>query len=110
VRRRSFLKLAGVATVAATARLALPGWVPVANAAKRVTALDGKQYRGDRHGYIFVSEDAGATWNPHTFLGPQYPIRKMLIDPSGRVQANVGYRSRMFKLHLAPDAKSWMTT
>jgi hypothetical protein len=109
MKRRSFLKVAGLATGAATLRFAIPAFVEPVAAARKITAPDGKMYRGDRYGHIFVSDDAGATWNLHTYLGPEYPITRMTIDPTGRVQTKVGYRGRSFRLWLAPDSTSWMT-
>lgn len=107
--RRGFLKLAGLAAVGATVRLVVPAWAEPAAAARRVTAPDGKIYRGDLRGHIFVSSDKGASWSLHTNLGSQIRIRRMDRDSRGRVRAVVGYRGRLFPLYLGADARSWMS-
>jgi hypothetical protein len=111
MRRRSFLKLVGLASVWATslgARGALAA-VPAASPSRETAHLGwtGLRYRADG-GRIYVSADDGASWDHHTYLGPDYAVQRMVDDASG-VRLSVGYGGRTFNLRLGSDQRSWRT-
>ena len=113
MRRRAFLKLVGLASVAGS----LP-WVSAVAAASRrpagspaatqLSAPGSRLYQG-RGGRIYMSSDAGRSWQLHTDLGPEYDVRRVLTDDAGGATARVGYGGRSFRLTLAPDLRSWLT-
>jgi hypothetical protein len=107
MRRRTFLKFLGLASLGATARL--PFFAAVAAAATKTVAHSGRLYRTDGSGKISVSTDGGATWSLHTNLGRSYSVTKLAVDRSNRLNASVGFGGWSFALVLAPDLKMWRT-
>jgi len=104
--RRTFLKLAATATVAAASQLAFP-WA--ASAASRQVSFAGSLYRAGGGGRIETSTNAGRTWALHSDLGDMYRITKLAVDRRNRLRLTVGYAGRTFPLVLAPDKRSWLT-
>lgn len=104
--RRRFLKLAGLASLGAWLQISVfrnePG--------KAVAAAGGKLYRGDRGGRIYASRDGGTSWQLHTYLGPNYSVKRMAKDRRGSVGTTVGFGAREFRLALDADERSWRTT
>jgi len=114
VRRRTFLKLVGLTSGAAVlpvsglvASAASPGRTGLQPATKRAEP-SSLQYRGSG-GRIFVSSDAGRTWQLHTNLGPEYDVERLVTDGAAGALATVGFGGRTFPLSLAPDLRSWLT-
>ena len=110
MRRRSFLKLIGLASVwasslSASAVAAVTQRSPTRDPAELATT--GLRYQANG-GRVYVSSDNGTSWAPHTYLGPDYAIRRLVTDGSA-VQLTVGYLGRTFDLTLAADLRSWMT-
>jgi hypothetical protein len=106
--RRTFLKVAGTATVAAAYRLANP-WAAVA--ASRSVSYAGSLYRAGGAGRIETSADGGRSWTLHSDLGDIYSIKNLAVDGSKtRLGLTVGYAGRTFPLVLAQDKRSWLTT
>jgi hypothetical protein len=106
--RRSFLKVAGSATVAAACRLAFP-WA--ATAASQYVAYAGSLYRAAGAGKIETSADGGRGWRLHSDLGDVYSIPNLAVDGrNSRLDLTVGYAGRTFPLVLAQDKRSWLTT
>ena len=108
MRRRRFLKLVGLTSLAAVIRV--PFDAPIAAAPLRVVAYEGRHYRGDAAGYIYVSSDGGYTWTVHTNLGPMFSIDRLAVDRRSRLRAIVGYSGRSFDLQLAANRRSWLST
>jgi len=108
MRRRSFLKLVGLATTGAALRMALP--IAAAAAASKAVSWGGSLYRSDGSGRVFVSGDAGKSWALHSDLGADYAVSRIAVDRGDHLQATVGYRAWSFKLTLAPNLRSWLTT
>jgi hypothetical protein len=104
MRRRSFLKAAGLTALAAS----LPFGISPVAAAARPVAAGGLLYRPDG-GRILVSRDAGATWTVHTNLGSDYAVRRLEGDGASGVRAGVGFGKRTFDLVLGADQRSWFT-
>jgi hypothetical protein len=105
--RRTFLKVAGSATVAAAGQLAFP-WA--AAAATRYVTYAGSLYRAGGAGKIQTSADGGRSWALHSDLGDMYSIKNLAVDGSNtRLGLTVGYGGRTFPLVLAQDKRSWLT-
>ena len=106
MRRREFLKLSGAALGSAVLfglSLQLAG-MPVE------VIAGGKHFRGFRNqGDIFVSEDAGQSWQLHSRLGSQYSIDDLFVDAGDQIYARVGFMQYQFQLFLSPDGKQWKT-
>lgn len=103
--RRRFLELVGLASLGAWLQISLFRTEP----GKSVAAATGKLYRGDR-GRIYSSRDGGASWQLHTYLGPDYSVKRLAKDRRDVVATTVGYRGREFRLALADDERTWRTT
>ena len=107
MQRREFLKLSG-ATLGST--LLLTGLFRLGSALPVEAQSRGKHFRGYRNeGDIFVSEDAGETWQLHTRLGPQYSIDDLFVDSEDQMYAQVGFMQYHFQLFLSKDGKQWNT-
>jgi hypothetical protein len=105
--RRTFLKLAGFATVMGASRLAFP-WA--AAAASQYVSYGGSLYRAGGAGKIETSSDGGRTWVLHSDLGDMYSMTKLAVDRrNSRLDLTVGYAGRTFPLVLAQDKRSWLT-
>src|SRR5919108_6576546 len=105
MQRREFLKLWGAA---------LGSTVLLAGLSRQLAALhvealfQGKLFRGYRNqGDIFVSEDAGESWQLHARLGPQYSIDDLFVDTADQMYARVGFMQYQFQLFLSKDGKQW---
>ena len=106
MQRREFLKLSG-ATLGSTALLT--GLFNVVSALPVEVQARGKNYRGYRNdGNIYVSGDAGETWELHTKLGSEYSIDDLFVDSADQLYARVGFRQYHFHLFLAKDGQ-WKT-
>ena len=105
--RRDFLKLSGAAfgsTLLLTGLFRLTSTLPVEARSR------GRHFRGYRNdGDIFVSEDAGETWQLHTRLGSEYSIDDLFVDSSEQMYAQVGFMGYDFQLFLSKDGKQWKT-
>ena len=107
MQRKTFLKVAGSATVAAAGQLAFP-WAAAAGG--RNVSYAGSLYRAGGAGKIETSADGGRRWTLHSDLGDMYSIKKLAVDGSNtRLGLTVGYAGRTFPLVLAPDKRSWLT-
>lgn len=105
--RREFLKLSG-ATLGST--LLLTGLFRLASALPVEAQTRGRHFRGYRNdGDIFVSEDAGETWQLHTRLGSQYSVDDLFVDSEDQMYAQVGFMGYHFQLFLSKDGKQWKT-
>jgi hypothetical protein len=107
MQRREFLKFAGTAL---GSTLILTG-VSHHFATLPVEAKSqGKHFRGYRNqGDIFVSEDAGLTWQLHARLGSEYSIDDLFVDAADQMNARVGFMGYHFQLFLSEDGKQWKT-
>ena len=107
MQRREFLKLAG----AAFGSTVLLTGVSSQLAALPVEAISrGKLFRGFRNqGDIFVSEDAGETWQLHAHLGEQYSVDDLFVDHTDQMYARVGFLHYQFQLFLSEDGAKWKT-
>ena len=107
MQRRDFLKLSGATLGSTLLLLGLPqfvGAMPVEAQAR------GKRFRGYRKdGDIFVSHDAGETWQLHTRLGSQYSISDFIVDYTDQVYVKVGFMGYHFHLILSQTGDQWKT-
>ena len=108
MQRREFLKLSGAAFASSLLPIGL---------SRQLTTLpveakyQGKLFRGYRNqGDIFVSEDAGKTWQLHTRLGSEYSIDDLFVDTADQMNARVGFMQHHFQLFLSKDGQQWKTT
>jgi hypothetical protein len=108
MQRREFLKLSGAAL---GSTLLLTGLSRQLAAALPVEARSrGRHFRGYRNdGDIFVSEDAGETWQLHTRLGSEYSVDDLFVDSEAQMYAQVGFMQYHFQLFLSKDGKQWKT-
>jgi len=106
MQRREFLKLSGAAL---GSTLLLTGLFHKVSALPVEAQSAGKFYRGYRNdGDIFVSLDAGETWQLHSRLGSEYSIQDLFTDVSGQMYAKVGFMQYHFHLFLSKDGQ-WKT-
>ena len=114
MRRRTFLKLVGLTSVAAVlsgsalASAASTSGATGSHSAVRRTGPSSLSYRG-RNGRIFVSANGGRSWKHHTNLGPDYRVSRVDTNGSGGATATIGYAGRSFALALSPNLRSWLT-
>ena len=107
MQRREFLKLSGAGVGSAVLLTGLSRQL----ATLPVEAIfQGKLFRGFRNGGdIFVSEDAGKTWQLHARLGPQYSVDDLFVNAADHMQARVGFMQYQFQLSLSSDGNQWKT-
>jgi hypothetical protein len=84
-------------------------YIPIVRKAPVELAANGMVLRGTNNGEIYISHDAGSTWQLHTRLGSQCAINNLFLDGSQRIRAQVGFMGRAFDLVLANDNKYWLT-
>ena len=108
MQRREFLKLSGAAL---GSTLLLTGLSRQLAAGLPVEAQSrGRHFRGYRNdGDIYVSGDAGESWQLHTRLGSEYSIDDLFVDSSDQMYAQVGFMQYHFQLFLSKDGKQWRT-
>jgi hypothetical protein len=107
MQRREFLKLAGAGLGSTLLLSGLSGQLAVLPVQAK---SQGKLFRGYRNdGDIFVSEDAGETWQLHNRLGSQFSIDDLFVDASDQMYAQVGFMQYHFQLFLSKDGKQWKT-
>ena len=107
MQRRDFLKLSGAAL---GSTFLLTGFFRLVSALPVEAQFRGKHFRGYRSdGDIFVSEDAGETWQLHTRLGPQYSIDDLFVDSDHQIYAQISFMQYGFQLFLSEDGKQWKT-
>lgn len=107
MRRRKFLKLLGLTSLAGS--IPLPFASVAGAAAAKPISSGGRYYRTDGSGQVFVSLDKGETWALHSDLGPDYSVTRLASDRSDRLHATVGYSAWSFELLLASNQLSWLT-
>ena len=106
--RRKFLKLLGLAAVAAS--VPVPFGATAARAAPKAVEHAGRLYRAAGRGRIDMSADDGATWSRHSNLGDDNSVLKLVVDRADQMHATIGFARWTFVLVLAPDETSWLTT
>jgi hypothetical protein len=72
--------------------------------------VQGLMYRGATDGNIYLSRDAGKTWQVHTRFGAGYSIQSLFVDWLGRVCVRVGFAGHSFDLFLSKNGAFWQTT
>lgn len=107
MRRRKFLKLLGLTSLAGT--IPLPFASVTAAAAAKPISSGGRYYKADGSGRVYVSVDKGKTWAVHSNLGSDCSVTSLVSDRSDRLHATVGYSEWKFELLLASNQISWLT-
>ena len=104
--RRDFLKLGGVISAAA-----LVGFVPLGSLASIPVEAwsDDKLYRGTSDGKVYVSSNAGKSWQLHTNFGSEFSISALTPHHTGPLHAQLEYQGHSFELALALNKKNWKT-
>lgn len=69
----------------------------------------GLSYRGTRDGDVYVSKDAGLTWQLHTRFGSGFSIVDLKAGAREQLLARIEYVGHDFGLSLAPNSHTWMT-
>ena len=112
--RRNFLKVSGL-TAGALAALRLPKWFSLAleHGAQSAPETGGiqsrKLYRGGEAGSIFMSQDAGQTWQLHSRFGPAYSIQNIFTDANGQIYLLAGFKEHTFELVLSKNEQAWLS-
>ncbi|NOH01779.1 MAG: hypothetical protein HND47_07375 [Chloroflexi bacterium] len=101
--RRDFLKLSGLMSTIL--------FLPLGKAANLSIEAQagGSHYRGTLDGRVYVSPDAGRTWQLHTDFGSMFPVLDMAADGHENVHARLGFSGYTFRLTLSPNSKAWRT-
>jgi len=104
--RREFLKLSGLFSAALLVQIH-----PLRKATSFPAEVvsQGKHYRANSDGKIYVSADAGKSWQLHTNFGSDFSILDLWTDLWGQVQVQLGFAGRSFILTLAREGKIWRT-
>jgi hypothetical protein len=102
--RRDFLKLSGLLSAAAL--------MPFNSLAKAVSSpaevdVQGRLYRGTSDGKIFISPDAGKTWQLHTNFGSDFSIVHLGLNFWGELEAQLGFAGNSFEVALGKNGKAW---
>ncbi len=104
--RRDFLKLGSLLSLALVAPInplsKLSGFAVE-------TEAQGLLYRGTHDGEVYVSKDAGGTWQLHTRFGADCAITRLSVGAGQRVVARIEYLGHPFYLSLGPDTRAWRT-
>jgi hypothetical protein len=104
--RREFLKLGGLFSSA---------FIILSNPVGKIVSLPlevqahGKVYRATNPGKIYISENAGKTWQLHTNFGSEYSILDLRANLWDQVHAQLGFSSHNFELKLAQNEQNWLT-
>src|SRR4051794_4539600 len=102
--RREFLKLGGLFSAAVMMRfnsLAKAVSFPVE------VEVHGKLFRGTSEGKIYVSGDAGKSWQMHTNFGADISILDLRTNFWGQLQTQLDIAGHSFELALAHGGKTW---
>jgi hypothetical protein len=104
--RRDFLKLGGLFSAAVMIRfnsLAKAVSFPVEVEAQ------GKLFRGTSDGKIYISADAGKSWQLQTNFGADVAILDLRTNFWGQLQTQLETAGYNFELVLAQTGKGWKT-
>ena len=102
--RRDFLKLSGLLSAAVFIQ-----FNALANTASFPVEAQGKLFRSTSDGKIYMSGDAGKSWQLHTNFGSEISILELRTNFWGQVQTQLGIAGHSFKLALAHEGKIWKT-
>jgi hypothetical protein len=103
--RRNFLKLSGLLSAAVFMQF---------NSLEKAVSFpveveaQGKLFRGTSDGKIYISANAGKSWQLHTNFGSAFYIFG-LADDWGQVHAQLGFEGHSFELALIENGKTWRT-
>lgn len=102
--RRDFLKLSGLFSAAVL--------IPLNSLAKAISLpveveAQGNLFRGTADGKIFISADAGKTWQLHTNFGSNFSIVNLGLNLWGQVEAQLGFADHSFQVALAKNGIAW---
>lgn len=102
--RRDFLKLSGLLSAAALLPIN-----SLANAVSLPTEVEvqGWLFRGTPDGKIFMSADAGQSWQMHTNFGSDFSIVYLGLNFWGQLEAQLGFAGHNFEVALARNGKAW---
>jgi hypothetical protein len=103
--RRDFLKVGGLFSTALVLQFNSPGKaiIPVE------VQAGSKHYRTARDGRVFISENAGKTWQMHTDFGSEFTVLDMTADAYENIHALFEFSGYTFQLILSPNDKAWRT-
>jgi hypothetical protein len=104
--RRDFLKLGGLLSAAV--------FMPLNSLAKAVSfplevEAQGKLFRGTLDGKIYISADAGKSWQLHTNFGSHVSLLDLRTNFWGQLQTQLETAGYNFELVLAQTGKGWKT-
>jgi hypothetical protein len=105
--RRDFLKLSGLVSVAGLVQFNPLGKL-VMNRPVEAEA-GGKLYRGTYDGKVYISENAGKSWQLHTDFGAGISILDLAVDALENIHARLAFGEHSFRLALSPNSKNWKT-
>jgi hypothetical protein len=104
--RRDFLKLGGLFSTALLVQFNPLGKIASLPSEARA---GGRLYRGTQDGRIFVSENAGKSWQLHTNFGLEFSVLGMTADVRDNIHALLEFSGHGFQLALSPNGKVWRT-
>lgn len=105
--RRDFLKFTGLLSAALFLQIH-----PLRKAVSLPVEVEsqGKLYRGTYDGKIYVSENAGKSWQLHTNFGSAVSILGLrTANLQRQVHAHLGFGGHRFELELAQKGQYWKT-
>ena len=105
--RRDFLKLSGLLSAAV--------FIPIRSLGNAVSfpveaQAQGKLFRATPDGKIYVSDNAGTSWQLHTNFGSHVAIQDLSVNLWGQARAQLRLADYSFEMVLAQTGKGWKTS
>ena len=108
--RRDFLKLSGLLSAAALVPFNSINSLDSLEKAVSVPTeveVQGRLFRGTSDGKIFMSADAGKSWQMHTNFGSDFSIVHLGLNFWGQLEAQLGFAGHSFEVALGRNGKAW---
>jgi hypothetical protein len=104
--RRDFLKLGVVLSAAMLVQFSPLSKMKEFSVEAQV---GGRVYRGTSDGRIYVSENAGKTWQIHTAFGSEFSVLDLSADLHENIHTLLGFSGSSFQLTCSSNDKVWRT-
>jgi hypothetical protein len=106
MKRRNFLKLSGIASIAL---LAPVGLIVKGIASITTVKVQGKTFHGSDDGKVYVSRDDGQNWERLANFGPGMATKSFTAIPGARIYARFEFAGNPFALVYSLNDGQWRT-